>query len=145
MLEKFLTHTDAGLIKIMDIGASGKLDPKWKKLSSLIDLTGFEPNIDECNRLSEEENDMCRKRYLPHALSGKTEERELNETSSIYCWSLLNPNTDWLNRFSYSDLFTVLKKSKIMTFALDDIAEIKNQNFDAIKMDTFSGQEMQQA
>mgnify|MGYP000049816143 FL=1 len=136
MLKKFLTDTNAGLIRLMDIGASGKLDPKWQKLTPLIDLTGFEPNIDECNRLSEEETNLCRKTYLPYALSGKTEERELNETSSIYCWSLLNPNTDWLNRFSYSDLFSVLNKSKIKTFALDDIAEIKDEDFDAVKMDT---------
>jgi len=136
MLEKFLTNKDASFIKLMDIGASGKLDSKWQKLSPLLDLTGFEPNIEECNRLAAQETDLPKVTYLPYALSGKTEERELKETSSIYCWSLLNPNTEWLNRFFYSDLFTVQNKSKIKTFALDDIVEIKDHNFDAVKMDT---------
>ena len=136
MLKEFLTNKTAGFIKLMDIGASGKLDPKWQLLSPLLELTGFEPNIDECIRLAEQKTDLYKQTYLPYALSGKTEERELNETSSIYCWSLLNPNSDWLNRFSFSDLFTVLNKSKIKTFALDDISEIKNHDFDAVKMDT---------
>ena len=136
MLEKFLTNKDASFIKLIDIGASGKLDSKWQKLAPLLDLTGFEPNIEECNRLAAQETDLPKVTYLPYALSGKTEERELKETSSIYCWSLLNPNTEWLNRFSFSDLFTVQNKSKIKTFALDDIEEIKDHNFDAVKMDT---------
>lgn len=136
MLEKFLTNKNASFIKLIDIGASGKLDSKWQKLAPLLDLTGFEPNIEECNRLAAQETDLPKVTYLPYALSGKTEERELKETSSIYCWSLLNPNTEWLNRFSYSDLFAVQNKSKIKTFALDDIEEIKDHNFDAVKMDT---------
>ena len=124
MLNKFISNNETGSIRIMDIGASGQLDPKWQKLSPLIDLTGFEPNIDECERLSKQQTTYKKVNYLPYAISGKSEKRELKETYSPYCWSLLNPNSDWLNRFSFSYLFEIQKKRQIQTFALNEIVEI---------------------
>ena len=136
MLNKFILNNETDSIRIMDIGASGQLDPKWQKLSPLIDLTGFEPNIDECERLSKQQTTYKKVNYLPYAISGKSEKRELKETYSPYCWSLLNPNSDWLKRFSFSYLFEIQKKRQIQTFALNEINEIKNQEFDIVKMDT---------
>ena len=136
MLQEALMDKNYGPIRLIDIGASDKLDSKWENLSPFIELVGFEPNLKECNRLSEEKTNLSKQTYLPYALSGKTENRELHETSSIYCWSLLKPNSEWLDRFSFGGLFNILNKRNIKTYALDEIQEIKNKDFDAIKMDT---------
>ena len=113
-----------GPIQLMDIGASGELDPKWNPLLSMIDLTAFDPNADECERLSAVEGEFHSKTYLPYAIGGNDESRDIIKTKSIYNWSLLEPNQEWLKRFSFSDLFSVIGGEEISVRTLDTLEEV---------------------
>lgn len=122
-------------IQLMDLGASGSLDEKWEPLSQRIALTAFDPNEEECRRLSAEKPPTKEASYLPFAISGTCENAELIQTESIYCWSLLRPNKPWLDRFAYGHLFNVEGSETIPVRNLDSLEELEGIAFDAIKMD----------
>ena len=135
-LNKLTAEEIGGGIQLMDIGASGELDPKWAPLESMVDLTAFDPNGEECARLNAEQSALQSKNYLPYAIGGEDGERDLVKTKSIYCWSLLEPNHPWLDRFSFADEFSVVGSEKINVRKLDTLEEITSTQFDALKMDT---------
>jgi len=125
-----------GGIKLIDIGASGALNGKWKALEPLLSLVAFDPNEEECRRLTETgAGDFAESIYLPYAISGESGEATLYQTESIYCWSLLEPDTEWLSRFSFADLFKVKGTEAIHVKSLDDVAELEGVDIDAAKLD----------
>ena len=126
----------AGGIQLLDVGASGRPDPKWRPLAHLINLVAFEPNSAECARLTEQQHGFRSTTFLPYALGGHDEQATLYKTKSIYCYSLLEPNADWLGRFAFRDLFEVTGKEPIRTHRLEDLPELAGLDVDAIKLDT---------
>ncbi len=131
-----------GGIKLIDIGASGALNEKWKALEPLISLVAFDPNEEECKRLTEEgAGDFAEATYLPYAIAGESGEATLYQTESMFCWSLLEPDHEWLSRFSFSNLFVVNGTEQIHVKTLDSIEELKGADIDAAKLDV-QGMEM---
>ena len=131
-----------GGINLLDLGASGKLPDYWKPLAKLINLIGFDPNKEECVRLNSEESEFLTQKFLPYAIAGESKNFTLYKTNSIYCWSLLEPDLQWLRRFSYSDLFEINETEKISAYTLEDVKELADLDIDAIKIDT-QGLELQ--
>ena len=125
-----------GGINLIDIGASGRLDRKWRPVERLVNLYGFDPNEDECRRLSAAKHHMHSARYLPYAVGGANDAATLYKTNSIYCYSLLEPRESWLNRFSFGDLFSVEGTESIETHRFGDIPELAKLDVDVIKTDT---------
>jgi FkbM family methyltransferase len=125
-----------GGIQLIDVGASGSLDRKWRPIQQWINLTGFDPNADECQRLSEQRNRLKSANYLPYALAGEAREATMYKTKSIYCYSLLKPKQEWLRRFAFHDLFEVTGTESIQTHRLRDLVELCDVDVDAIKVDT---------
>lgn len=134
MIKEFLKEIRG--INFIDIGSSGNLNPKWKDLEPYINLTGFDPNEEECERMSALPHNFRSLEYLPYALAGDEEEHVLYKTKSIYCYSLLEPNTNWLNRFSFQDLFEIIETEKINTVLLSQVEALKGMDIDIIKTDT---------
>jgi len=134
MIKEFLKEIEG--INFIDIGSSGNLNPKWKNLEPYINLTGFDPNGDECQRMSALPNNFRSLKYLPYAVAGDEDEHTLYKTKSIYCYSLLEPNTKWLNRFSFRELFEIIGKESINTVLLSKIESLKDLDADIIKVDT---------
>jgi hypothetical protein len=134
MIKQFLKSISG--LNFIDIGSSGSLDPKWKYLEPYINLVGFDPNAEECVRMSNLPNNFRSLKYLPHAVGGDAEKHILYKTRSIFCYSLLVPNSKWLNRFSFSDLFEITGEEIIETVKLSDVEEIRAFDVDIIKVDT---------
>lgn len=134
MIKEFLKEING--IDFIDIGSSGNLDAKWKNLEPYINLIGFDPNEDECRRMSALPHNFRSLKYLPYAIAGDEGEHTLYKTKSIYCYSLLEPDTNWLNRFSYGDLFEVKGMERINTVLLSKVEALKNFDVDIIKTDT---------
>lgn len=134
MIKEFLKEIRG--LNFIDIGSSGNLNPKWKNLEPYINLTGFDPNGDECQRMSALPNNFRSLKYLPYAVAGDAVEHTLYKTKSIYCYSLLEPNTKWLNRFSFRQLFEITGKEKINTVLLSKVESLKDIDVDIIKTDT---------
>ena len=102
MIKQFLKEITG--INFLDVGSSGALDNKWNILEPFICLIGFDPNAEECERMASLPNNFLSLKYLSYALAGEVGTQTLYKTNSIYCYSLLQPNTSWLNRFSFSNL-----------------------------------------
>lgn len=136
MLRSLTAKDTGGGINLVDIGASGRLDRKWRPLEPIINLVGFEPNATECERLAAQPTRLASVRYLPYAVGGKSGDETLYRTKSLYCSSLLEPNAAWLARFSFGELFEVTGTETVPTRRFADIEELQLLDVDAIKVDT---------
>jgi len=127
-----------GGINVVDIGASGQMDDRWISLSAYLNVTGFEPNWEECRRLNEGPSHHHSSRYLPFAISGEKGRFPLFKTKSIYCYSLLEPNLNWLRRLTqtFSSLFEIEGTEVIEAVRLSEIQELQGIDVDIIKLDT---------
>ena len=135
MLHQLTTAQLGGGITLVDIGASGRPDPRWRPLEKLINYVGFEPNAAECARLADRVSPFNSVHYMPYALAGENGAATLHCTRSLYCGSLLEPNTKWLSRFSFAELFHVTETQAVPTRRLADIDELQPVDVDAIKVD----------
>lgn len=130
-----LTQIGGG-INLIDLGASGTLSSYWSKIENMINLYAFEPNEEECKRLRCANNNLASTTYFPVAIAGKSGKYTLFETKHKHCWSLLEPNQKWLNRFKYSHLFEIECQSEIEAISLEDFEKTKEIDVDVIKLDT---------
>jgi hypothetical protein len=74
--------------------------------------------------------------YLPYAIAGEQGTKTMYKTQSIECYSLLQPNHNWLNRFSFSELFRETGTESVVCTTLNALAEEQNLTADIIKIDT---------
>lgn len=135
MISGFLHDIQNSGITLVDIGSSGSLDAKWTPIKDLIDLVGFDPNEEECRRQNNLPSQYRSSVFLPYAVHGKDGVETLYKTRSIYCYSLLKPNKQWLDRFAFHDLFDVQEEYPISVRAIDQIEELKSYSPDVIKID----------
>jgi FkbM family methyltransferase len=123
---------------VVDIGAmllEGQVDP-LARLSDLgqLRVIGFEPQIDECQRL----NARARmgRTYLPYAIANG-ERRTLYVTNTGMTSSLLRPNLSVASLFNnLAELMQVVATPEIDTARLDDVPEIRQHGCDLLKLDT---------
>ena len=136
MLSKIKLQDIGGGFNFIDIGCSGNLDSWWTPINHMINLYGFDPNKEECERLSGISHGFNSATYLPYAIADTDGERQLYKTKSISCYSLLEPNKNWLKRFSFDHLFEVEGSEKVPTRKLTSIPELDNLDVDIIKVDS---------
>lgn len=136
MISNFVKEIEAVGINFLDIGSSGSLDVRWNPIKKYLNLFGFDPNEEDCEIQNKKNLGFKTSKFIPYAVSDKTGVCDLYKTKSIYCYSLLKPNTNWLNRFSFHELFDVLGVEKIKTVRLSEISEINSRQFDILKIDT---------
>jgi FkbM family methyltransferase len=122
----------------VDIGAmllEGHTDP-MARLSELglLRVIGFEPQPVECKKL----NALGRlgRLYLPYAIANG-ERRSFYLTNTGMTSSLLRPNLEFAKLFNnLAELMQVVATPTIETVRLDDVAEIRDQGCDLLKLDT---------
>ena len=123
-------------IGFIDLGSSGGIAGRWEPIENLISLIGFDPDSDECSRLSSLPSNLHSSIYLPYAISGNKEDATFYITSSPSCSSLIKPRKEWLDRFSFKDLFEIVDEKRIETKRLAEIKELEEKRIDVIKSDT---------
>lgn len=135
MIQKYITELQDAGINLIDIGSSGSLDAKWAPIKELVNLVGFDPNKEECERQNKLPTPYRHSTFLPYAVHGKDGVETLYKTRSIYCYSLLKPNKEWLDRFAFHELFDVQGEEAIAVRAIDKIDELNKVSPDVIKID----------
>lgn len=122
----------------VDVGAMllpGGTDP-YARLNQLgrLNVIGFEPQPTECQEL----NALAKpgRRYLPHAVAdGKRS--SFYQTNTRMTSSLLRPNLKFAELFnSLAEYMQVVATGQVDTVRLDDVAEIRAQGCDLLKLDT---------
>jgi FkbM family methyltransferase len=126
------------LMTAVDIGAmllEGQVDPfvRLNKLGRL-NIVGFEPQPSECQKLNALA--LPGRRYLPYAV-GNGQRRSFYVTNTGMTSSLLRPNLRITQLFNnLAELMQVVATPLVDTVRLDDVAEIRAQGCDLLKLDT---------
>jgi FkbM family methyltransferase len=122
----------------VDIGAmllEGFADP-FARLNKLgrLSVIGFEPQTSECEKLNSLA--LPGRRYLPFAVADGTR-RSFYVTNTGMTSSLLRPNLRLAQYFNnLAGLMQVVETVQVDTVRLDDVAEIRTQGCDLLKLDT---------
>ena len=136
MLNKLTIEDLAGGINMIDLGSSGGVDSYWLSLAPLINLYAFDPNLEECKTFEDQTSSFHQVKYLPYAIAGKSGTYTLYKTRNPYCWSLLEPDTGWLERLRFRSWFRVEDTEEIDVKTLPELEELKGIQIDALKCDT---------
>ena len=115
-------------ISFIDIGASGGLDNEWKGMEAYMNIIGFEPDVEEYNKLIMNKNSHT---YFNIAVSDKKEQKELYIRQSQGNSSFYENNDSIINKFPHAERFKIIDKVLINTDTLDNI--LKSDDY--IKMD----------
>jgi FkbM family methyltransferase len=111
----------------LDIGARGGFSKDLLPMASAVDACGFEPDIEECDRLNSSAAETSAPwkslRYVPAALSEKGGPRTLYLTQRRGTSSLLGANTAFAEKFGRGEYFIVDDTVEIDTVPLDSIVD----------------------
>jgi FkbM family methyltransferase len=120
---------------IVDIGASGGIDSRWKSVTPYFKGILFEPDAREYDTLKE--NSESNLIVLNSALSDSRKKVEFNLCKKQMVSSIYRPNFNFLEKFTDVERFKVEKTIKLDADTLDNQLKINNINeVDFIKIDT---------
>jgi len=123
------------VLGLVDIGAAGGLEPRWKRIENYISYTGFEPDERSFNELKNTQGNN--RKIYPVALWNSAQRLKINMCSKPQVSSYFLPNRTLLDRFSNSERFDVESVAKIECMTLDDL-DILSSDF--IKIDVQGGE-----
>ncbi len=126
------TLPNNGVLTLIDVGAAGEIEPRWKNFSKNIKYVGFEPDSRSRDSLQNIENDFLNYQILPVALSNANHSVELNLCREPMVSSLYKPNDNFLDRFPDDQRYEILKTEILECSTLD---EIMLSEIDFIKID----------
>jgi len=124
-------------IVLVDIGAAGDIEPRWKKIEKHLLYYGFEPNIDSYKKLKIKPVNVKHRKLFQTALWDSDCTLEINMCSNPKTSSYFNPNFSFLDRFSDKERYEIDKIISIKCNALDNL-EIDNCDF--LKIDVQGGE-----
>lgn len=120
---------------LVDVGASGGLEPRWKLAQKYLYVIGFEPDPREFTNLQKKENKMVK--YLNIGLHREKTSLTYYLMQKQQTSSMFKPNREFLDKFPEAERFDIVKKVIIETDTLDN--QFKMHNIfaaDFIKVDT---------
>lgn len=112
---------------LVDIGASGEINSKWKKISRHSICIAFDADQREMGYV-EKENDFYKKLYVYNCVAFDRQENDLDFylTKQPFCSSALNPNLKELDNFLLRPLFEVVKVEKVHSNELINVLKELN-------------------
>ena len=110
-----------GDVVLVDIGAAGEVEPRWKPFTNSLNYVGFEP--DERTRKIIRNQSKYFKTYqiLPHALSNKFSRLKFNLCKKPQVSSLYQPNFPFLDKFPDPKRFEIEETVSVDCIPLDSI------------------------
>ena len=126
----------SGAFVYVDCGARGEVAKGLVDLFPDARYVGFEPDMDECARLSEKGRD--RYSYFPVAAGARSETKTFYLTQNLGCSSLLVPNQGFLDGFmGCGPFFNVVETRPVQVVALDSYLPDKGvHDVDFLELDT---------
>jgi hypothetical protein len=124
-------------VSLIDIGAAGDLQPRFKAIEKYLNYYGFEPDSRSRKKLLKKKN-LCKNYTLfPYAISKNNKRVNLNLCRKPQVSSTYSPLAQFTNLFPDSRRFDVINKIKISAKKLDSF-KIRNPDF--IKLDIQGGE-----
>ena len=122
---------------LLDIGAAGNIEARWKPYEQYINYIGFEPDKRSRELLKKELYKTKTFKILPYAIGKSNKETDFYLTKKEEVSSTYKPNINFLNKFPKSERFNIEKKIKMKIKKLDEI-EIESPDF--LKLDIQGGE-----
>jgi len=122
-------------ITLLDIGAAGGIEPRWKKISQQINYIGFEP--DDRVQVTEPISKFKKYRLIPCAVGRIESEIKFYTTTGSGKSSIYLPNTQFIQRFPKPERFNVISENIVKVMPIDKLVSEK-VNF--IKLDIQGGE-----
>ena len=125
------------LVQLVDVGARGGLHERWRPFDEFVEVVGFEPDAEECRRLTASDRTGARIRFLPYAIGGTRERRPFYHCQEPRCSSLFPPNEPFASAFAAPiiDRMRLVGQSELAVVALDEIAGEERLRPDCLKAD----------
>jgi FkbM family methyltransferase len=121
--------------RMLDIGASGGLQDRWKSLRDVLKFVLVEPNPDAAAELRKEYLDKAL--IIERLLGSQAGTAQLHLTRDPACSSLFAPNTSLLSVWDNPARFDVLDTMSLQMSRLDDeLQTAGSPGIDFIKIDT---------
>ncbi|NQW15899.1 MAG: FkbM family methyltransferase [Chloroflexi bacterium] len=122
-------------LRVLDVGARGGLEAHWQLFGNDIRMVGFEPDVEECDRLNATDSHSLLQFY-PVALHRDRSVRKFNILANPPSSSFYEPDEDFWSRFPDARNLQIVRTTELETVDLDSYAEeVGIQGQDYIKMD----------
>jgi hypothetical protein len=123
---------------LLDIGASGEVNHKWRKIARFSICLAFDADNREFNDIVKPSN-KYKKLYIYNSLvaDSRSDLANFYLTKSPYCSSLLKPDLKSLRNWAFSDLFEIQEIIQLKSQNLEDIlSKLGIQRIDWFKTDS---------
>ena len=123
---------------LIDIGASGEINARWKEIAPYSICIAFDADDREFH-ITEQTNKSYKKLITFNRIVTATPEDQANFylTHSPFCSSLLEPDTEKLKPWIFSELFKIEKTSKLPAITIESALQQANITYiDWFKTDT---------
>lgn len=124
---------DGNGISLVDIGAQGGLEPRWRGLEQYLNYCGFEPDLRSSTLLSGKGIKFLNYKIIPFALWSASLRLIINLCRQPSASSVYKPNKEFLNKFPNASRFDIQGEELVEAKALDEIFD-GDVNF--LKIDT---------
>jgi FkbM family methyltransferase len=124
----FMSLPDFDGVTLIDIGAAGGIEPRWRHLSRYLNFIGFEPDVRSRESLMKKKS-ACKNYVIhPFAIWSTSGAIDINFTRKPEVSSFFEPKTNFLQNFPKSDRFNRENIVNIECKTLDSLA-IKAPDF----------------
>ena len=110
-----------GEMCLLDIGAAGEVEPRWRSFIQFLNYVGVEPDERSRSTLENNKNEFKSYQILPYALAAKEQTVNFNLCRKPQVSSLYEPNIEFLSRFLDVERFDVTEKMSINCVSLDSV------------------------
>ncbi len=121
-----------GIVGIIDVGAAGEIEPRWKQFTKKLNYHGFEPDKRSREIIKNNEKNFNTYKIYSQALGNFEGNKILNLCRTPEVSSVFRPNRKILNNFPKSERFDILNKINLPVVTLDSL---NFKNIDFIKLD----------
>jgi len=126
------TLPNNGEITLGDVGAAGKIEPRWRNYVKNLNYIGFEPDARSRKIISNKITDYKSYKILPYVLSDKVKTSTFNLCKKPQVSSLYKPNFYFLEKFPDAKRFEVIETVDMDCVSLD---ELNLPKIDFLKLD----------
>jgi len=124
-------------VTLIDIGAAGDIEPRWKQIEPFLCYVGFEPDKRSRSLLISKSNSCLNYQILPYAVWDSVGVIEINLCRSPGTSSYFIPNQPFLDLFPDPRRFDILETPKLKSTTLDNL-DLTYADF--IKLDIQGGE-----
>jgi FkbM family methyltransferase len=127
-------------MSVVDVGARGGFETFWSFYKDQVKLIGFEPDVEECNRLNKQAS-SAKNRYFPFALAESKDKKIFYIAAYIWSSGFYKANMKFMHRFPDEANLKVVKAIEIDTVDLDSFSRENNLTpIEFIKLDVEGGE-----